>query len=691
MKFVGLVAVTYMFLFNTKGHPTMAAALVAFSPFQLVKDELDQTNSGFIHGHNVVDQNIMAYPIYWTMSVNDWFLSSGNIVGFLDLVQDSMSIVQKRVDDFLQNPDIVWMGWDDRISNGWCFDKTCNCEAHLAFAGLVVRACRDLAQSLHLAGMTADSQRFKANALRLMKRLKQVPEWPDGFGLHAAANAINTGIITFSETHHLFASTFNDSINICSWSPFNQYWILQALGNADKMDHAVASIKLCWGPMLELGKGCFWEIFSPEWAAFMKDGDKAPTMPSYCHPWSSGVTAWLSHVLGGVQPLLPGYAEYVVAPHVSVRNPSVSAVVATPTGPIMVNATLGNNMGRSFVRIRVKAAVPGFVGIRKHIAGVGALSCNIDDQNVLVDGKQSVVASAADIASATDADRAAVALGEHFVPSKASAFLFVRIPTLGIHTISVRYFGKCHTSSSVTSETSIETPGIPHFPPFPIPNYPATTHLDLDSQGDGIVTHGADGYVLFAFSKNSTDLIQLPSYINEVTVHNHGFDGWTPSPRTFLGSGNNKKYLPDPRLEGERALGVLVEDINNRGSLGVIVDIEMKNSSDFVWISVYFVSKHSGDKHAIRAMDLQTLNVISPDGFISNYENGVWWSIRYNHSVRLRIMSIYGLQISAVAFSDGIADTHHDASPAVLSVSVDNAAASTTSVRMGGQLGVSRQ
>ena len=106
--------------------------------------------------------------------------------------------------------------------------------------------------------------------------------------------------------------------------------------------------------------------------------------------------------------------------------------------------------------------------------------------------------------------------------------------------------------------------------------------MDLDSQGDGIVTHGADGYVLFAFGKNGTDLIQLPCYINEVTVRNHGFDGWTPSPRTFIGSGNNKKYLPDPRHDGERALGVLVEDINNRGSLGVIVDIEMKNSSDFV-------------------------------------------------------------------------------------------------------------
>ena len=54
------------------GHPTMAAGLVAFSPYALVKTMLNQTDSGAVNGHRVVDQGIMPYPIYWTMSVNDW-------------------------------------------------------------------------------------------------------------------------------------------------------------------------------------------------------------------------------------------------------------------------------------------------------------------------------------------------------------------------------------------------------------------------------------------------------------------------------------------------------------------------------------------------------------------------------------------------------------------------------------------
>ena len=57
--------------------------------------------------------------------------------------------------------------------------------------------------------------------------------------------------------------------------------------------------------MLTLGKGCFWELFSPEWTRFMEDGDKAPTRPSYCHPWADGVTHWLSHHMAGLAPLKP--------------------------------------------------------------------------------------------------------------------------------------------------------------------------------------------------------------------------------------------------------------------------------------------------------------------------------------------------------------------------------------------------
>ena len=116
------------------------------------------------------------------------------------------------------------------------------------------------------------------------------------------------------------------------------------------------------GVCRELGKGCFWELHSPEWSRFMVNGDKAPTRPSYCHPWSNGVTPWLSHVAAGIQPLSPGYSRYAAMPHVSGRTPTVSARISTPHGVIAVAAVRDNAHG--IVRVTVEALVSGVVGLR---------------------------------------------------------------------------------------------------------------------------------------------------------------------------------------------------------------------------------------------------------------------------------------------------------------------------------------
>lgn len=116
---------------------------------------------------------------------------------------------------------------------------------------------------------------------------------------------------------------------------------------------------------------------------------------------------------------------------------------------------------------------------------------------------------------------------------------------------------------------------------------------------------------------------------------------------------------------------MVTEDLNNRGSQGIIIDVHVnervrsKRSTSLYLdvekanmtevglfsLSVYCVSQDRNNKHAIRAMDLETFNVVAPDGFVSDYENGVWWTMRHKKSVRLRLMSIYGVQVSAIAFA----------------------------------------
>jgi hypothetical protein len=113
---------------------------------------------------------------------------------------------------------------------------------------------------------TISSVEASAPSPQLLASSPSSTPWYTPYGLHAAANAVNAQIpADAAELEAIFSLQFNDSTTLCSWSNFNQFWILQALGNMGKMDYALASIRLCWGPMTTLGKGCFWELFSPEW------------------------------------------------------------------------------------------------------------------------------------------------------------------------------------------------------------------------------------------------------------------------------------------------------------------------------------------------------------------------------------------------------------------------------------------
>ena len=81
-------------------------------------------------------------------------------------------------------------------------------------------------------------------------------------------------------------------------------------------------------------------------------------------------------------------------------------------------------------------------------------------------------------------------------------------------------------------------------------------------------------------------------------------------------------------------------------------DVDSDVSKPKYRLSVYCVSTLHHEKFAIRVMDLTTLNVIAPTKMIGDHHGGVWWTLTsYTPSVRLRIMGIYGMHISAIAFS----------------------------------------
>jgi alpha-L-rhamnosidase len=641
------------------GHPTIDVALVAFSQYDLIRNVLLETDSGHKH---VVDDNIMAYPLYWCLSGIDHFMESGDYSTFAKLVPDMMIILDRRIKDFLDpSLDITWFGWDDRLGNGWCFHKNndrCTREALLAFAGLVVRVCRDFVRALVLADRPLAAQKYTKAQATMKDGLRRVPEWPSGFGTHAAANAINADVSTPSEIDRWMNSTLNDPITICSFSQFNQYWILQGFGNADRMEHALASIKLCWGPMMTLGKGCFWEMSSPEWLSFMGEGGQAPHLPSYCHPWASGVTPWLSHIMGGIQAIQPGYKKFVAAPYVSLRYLSVSTTIATPQGTITVNATLQNRPvghGGFSYNATIECPVPGLFGIRYNISDTDGENAGIL-QDFFLNGVPG---------DALSREKVTELLGDSY---RTNAYLFLRILEKGTHHIQATYHplavSRCHEDVEDKSTKRIE--------PFPEPKYPATLRtIDRNSQGDGLLTHGRDGYILLGCDKDGNDIEDLPIYVSSITIRRHGFPGWLVPEREYVGSSDsNLVYLPISKLDTmnnatqERALGMVGIDDAGGGEINCIfVDITMseprpissslKNHQGPLSISVYFVAKSDKNQHAIRVMDGKTLNVIAPTSLITDFKGGVWWTLQYDSSVRLRLMDVQGIHFSAVAFSSG--------------------------------------
>lgn len=626
------------------GHPTMAAALVAFSPYDLVAQVLNQTDSG---DHHVVDQEIMAYPLYWSLSAIDYFWASGDIETFRRLVPDIMKILDARVQDFLKpDLDIGWFGWDDRIGNGWCFhakNDQCPRDAHLAFAGLVVRVCKDFQHSLGLAKMPLEAQKYHNIYQRLGRRLVSVPEWPNGFGVHAAANAINSGIPKKNETDHLMASVLNDPVTLCSFSQFNQYWILQALGNAGRMEHALASIKLCWAAPLALAKGCFWEQSSPDWIHFMADGDVAPTLPSYCHPWSSGVTAWLTHTLGGINPLLPGYKEFVATPYVSPSYPSVSSSINTPRGRIRVNATLHTDTnGKWSYEGALQNPVAGYFGIPKFLSTAS---------NVPIGRLEAVLLNAVPITLFTSTkikelmDRS----GESLF-GLSDSFSYIRLEEIGSSNIVASY----HPIWSGKKQSDLPPS---KYPPFPDPAYPATiVGIDSNGGGDALHMHGRDGYLLLGCD-NGTDVLQLPSYIKNISVLQHGYPGWFRPRSEFVGtSTNTPSYLPKCASSShQRALGrVGIDGIGGEQPdlNSILIHVETsRNPPVRMFVSLYFVAKTNTDKLAIQVMDLASLNTVAPTTAVSEYEGGIWWTVEYDASLRIRLMNMEGLHLSAIGIS----------------------------------------
>jgi hypothetical protein len=109
-------------IFSGDAYPTLATAEAAFgsaATFSLIWSTLNYTDSACPGCHNHVPLADGSYPLYWTLTVSDYYWASGNSSGFLCFVKDMAIILDKQAAEFnTTGPNIGFIGWDDRVGNG---------------------------------------------------------------------------------------------------------------------------------------------------------------------------------------------------------------------------------------------------------------------------------------------------------------------------------------------------------------------------------------------------------------------------------------------------------------------------------------------------------------------------------------------------------------------------------------------
>ena len=139
--------------------------------------------------------------------------------------------------------------------------------------------------------------------------------------------------------------------------PFIGYYDVLARFATGEDKSALDLIRREWGFMLQNGPGTMWENINAT------TGKPEDVLPSWDHGWSSGAAPALTTQVLGVRPVAPGFAKFVVTPHVGDLQ-WASGTVPTPYGTIHVSWRLV--AGASVVTV---SAPRGAVWANKPVSG----------------------------------------------------------------------------------------------------------------------------------------------------------------------------------------------------------------------------------------------------------------------------------------------------------------------------------
>lgn len=592
------------FSWTGDAHTSQGVALVAFSNYDFVRHNIDRTAKD--------TNNIESYSLYWILSLLDYYGYTGDgkaLEGYLPVVEAKL---KRGAEVYARPVRLGFFGHDDRI--GATFEYPDCVENQNAYRMLFLRTCREVSRAAGVAGRKELEAKYAAWADDRIAELRKTAEWYASYGIHACAEAVNAGFTTETEQAAIFRKEFADPVQRVSYSPFNQYFLLQAMARMGRYDEAIDSVRRCWGGQLELGATTFWEVFRPEWKAILKPNDPVPNCQcgytSLCHPWSGGVTKWLSEEVLGIRPTAPGFVAYEVMPHLGRTLTGVEGKVETPLGEISM--ALDVRRGRYAVK-----APPGTVGT----IGVPKVERRI---------------RLVRLGDATVWDGAFHAVTGITGAREDAGFVYLTGVQPGAYRFQIEYEG--------------DTP--PYEPP-PV-TYAATfVKEDVTTRGNWGGTYGKDGYALFSYDGPGHNVFRLPAYVRELR-----FPNGIGAPRPVQWSANTtdvRAPAPDAGNGNPRKAGAMATQNPRACFQTMSVTVDAKEPREYE-LALYFVDwDHEDRRLTVELFDGQTNSLAAPVRMISKFDDGRYLVYRCRGSVKVRVNHVRGgdAVLSGIFFDGG--------------------------------------
>jgi len=549
---------------------TQRTVLSAFASSDLVRANLESNRQN--------SNGIEPYTLLWIQSVVDYFEFTGDQVTLNHFMPDVQTKL-KHAEDIWDDPDIFFYGHDERL--GFLQTPPANLpEEKNAYRLLVIRELRQVANSAKQVGEVAESEELLVRASDLEARFfRRCPGWVSELGLHAAAEAILAKVGTDTEREQLSRRVFENPEQRISFSPFNEYQLLEALAKQGRTQDALTDLKTLWGAQIRYGATCFAEVFRPSWADDIPTNGKIPDgvvgYTSLCHGWSSGAAPWVQEHVLGVDLTSIASQELDVSPLLEGGPDRFAGDVATPAGPVHVswNASIKQLWLKWPAKYKVILVLPADIQVSGAVRRSTSASFNSKD--------------------------------------------------------SATYF----PVGTVTElELRITHPPFPLSDKLPQPSWPNVMNIaKAQPQGNWKGVYGQEGHWFFGLPDIQG---KLPQYVSAIKIR-------SPEAVVWANKTDDPRALETSEGDG-RVLGAITTKLPDWDKLTTAVDVSFSNNLSHR-VTLYFVDWELEDREVeVNLTSLIDGTPLARSLILRHFGNGLYISFDIRSSFRIRVAHVDG-------------------------------------------------